>query len=116
MVVVYHETGQITITPAHTGCVASSGSPYPLSATSMEQQHCTQSSFAITGGLWLKMRRRRESLDPSDDDISREMQMHEGDVCQQSLQLQESWIDVHRSGWLFGHLRRLLEQVGQRQR
>ena len=68
MVVVYEETGQITTTPPppHTGCVASSGSPCPLSATNMEQGHSTQSSFAVTGGLWLEMGRRQESVDPID--------------------------------------------------
>ena len=72
MVVVYQETktGQITTTPAHTGCVASSDSPCPLTTTSMEQRHSTQSSFAITGGLWLETGRRRESVDPSDDHTS----------------------------------------------
>ena len=54
----------------HTGCVASSGSPCPLSATSMEKGHSTQSSFAVTGGLWLEMGRRQESVDPSDDHTS----------------------------------------------
>ena len=86
MVVDYQETGQITTTPAHTGFVASSGFPCPQSATSVEQWHGTQSSYAITGGLWLEIRRRQESVDPSDDDISpctlgnnppREMQVHE---------------------------------------
>ena len=66
MVVVYEETGQITTTPPHTGCVASSCSPCPLSATSMEQGHSTQSSFAVTGGLWLEMGRRQQSVDPID--------------------------------------------------
>ena len=46
MVVVYQETRQITTTPAHTGCVTSSGSPCPLSATSMEQRHNSQSAMA----------------------------------------------------------------------
>ena len=69
MVVVYEETGQITITPPHTGCVASSGSPCPLSATSMEQGHSTQSSFAVTAGLWLEMGRRQESVHPTPEAI-----------------------------------------------
>ena len=56
--------------PPQTGCVASSGSPCPLSATCMEQRHSTQSSFAVTGGLWLEMGRRQESVDPSDDHTS----------------------------------------------
>ena len=53
MVVVYQETetGQITTTPAHTGCVASSDSPCPLTATSMEQRDRTQSSFASPEGF-----------------------------------------------------------------
>ena len=64
MVVVYEETGQITTTLPHTGCVASSDSPCPLSATSMEQGHSTQSSFAVTGGLWLEMGRRKKAWIP----------------------------------------------------
>ena len=36
----------------------------------MKQQHSIQSSFVITGGLWLEMERRRESVDPSDDHTS----------------------------------------------
>ena len=64
------ETGQITTTPPHTGCVASSGSPCPLLATSMEQRHSTQSSFAVTRGIWLEMGRRQKSVDASDEHTS----------------------------------------------
>ena len=58
------------------------------------------------------MGRRQESVDPIDDHTSsstwgnhppREMQMHEREVCQQPLQVYESWIDVHRSLWMFRH-------------
>ena len=96
MVVVYEETDQITTTTPHTGCVASSGSPCPLSATSMEQGHSTQSSFAVSAGLWLEMERRQESVDPSYNHTSpstwghhppREMQVHEREVCQKPLQV-----------------------------
>ena len=97
----------------HTGCVASSGFPCPLSATSMEQRHTTQSSFEVNGGLWLEMGRRQESVDPSDDHTSpapeaiihlvkckctKERCANNRCKCRKA-----GLIDVHRSLWMFRH-------------
>ena len=96
MVVVYEETGQITTTPLTLAALHQAVLRAHYQLQVWNNDIVTQFSFEVTGGLWLEMKRRQESVDPSDDHTSpstwdnhplREMQMHEREVCQQPLQV-----------------------------